>query len=229
METSSTTFRRASQDDLATIIKLLADDPLGAQRESYQLPLPQSYVDAFAAIERDPNNELTVAQLDGSVIGVLQITFIPYLTYQGGWRALIEGVRVASHLRSSGVGRELFNWAIERAKQRGCHLLQLTSDKARPSSVSTATLPTVEKTAPDWAMMVPTMVPPPAALMVAELPTRQNMFPACAPPARMMLRGAPAAPTVSVLAAWKIQTALGLPPASRVRSDPVIKNDVPVP
>lgn len=135
MKTSSITFRRASLEDLATIVKLLADDPLGAQRESYQLPLPQSYVDAFAAIDRDPNNELTVAQLDSFVIGVLQITFIPYLTYQGGWRALIEGVRVASHLRSSGVGRELFNWAIERARQRGCHLVQLTSDKARPDAI----------------------------------------------------------------------------------------------
>ena len=101
--------------------------------------------------------------------------------------------------------------------------------KALPFNVVMAALPAVENVVAADEMMVPTMVPPPAALMVAELPTRQNMFPACAPPARMMLRGAPAAPTVSVFAAWKIQTALGLPPASRVRSDPVIKNDVPVP
>ena len=128
-------FRRALVDDLPAIVKLLADDPLGAQRESYHLQLAHSYLDAFTAIDSDPNNELTVAQLDGSIVGVLQITFIPYLTYQGGWRALIEGVRVASHLRSSGVGHELLNWAIERARQRRCHLVQLTSDKARPDAI----------------------------------------------------------------------------------------------
>ncbi len=114
---------------------LLADDALGALREACAEPLPASYLYAFEAIDRDGNNELVVAERQGRLAGVLQITFIPYLTYQGGWRALIEGVRVAAALRSSGVGREMFEWAIARAKQRGCHLVQLTSDKARPDAI----------------------------------------------------------------------------------------------
>ena len=97
---------------------MLADDPLGAMREAFRTPLPESYCRAFEAIERDPNNELVVAEKRGNVVGVLQITFIPYLTYQGGWRALIEGVRVSSKERSSGIGRQLFEWAIERARQQ---------------------------------------------------------------------------------------------------------------
>ena len=64
-------------------------------------------------------------------VGVMQLTFIPYLTYQGGWRALIEGVRVASEFRSKGIGREMIQWAIGRARERGCHVLQLTTDKER--------------------------------------------------------------------------------------------------
>src|SRR5690349_8386711 len=71
------TFRRAARDDLNDIVRLLADDPLGAKRESYGVPLPDSYLEAFAAIDRDPNNELVVAELGGAVIGVLQLTFIP--------------------------------------------------------------------------------------------------------------------------------------------------------
>lgn len=114
---------------------MLADDPLGATRERFESPLPTRYLQAFEAIDQDPNNELTVAEIRGAVVAVLQITFIPYLTYQGGWRALIEGVRVNSNLRSSGLGRQLFGWAIDRAKQRNCHLLQLTSDKARPDAI----------------------------------------------------------------------------------------------
>ena len=128
-------FRRATQDDVTLIVRMLADDPLGAQREAYAEPLPERYHRAFEAIDRDSNNELVVAEIDGEIAGVLQITFIPYLTYQGGWRALIEGVRVAADWRSRGVGRRLFEWAIARARQRGCHLVQLTSDKARPDAI----------------------------------------------------------------------------------------------
>lgn len=129
-------FRPATPADLPAIVAMLADDPLGARRESCDLPLPGGYADALAAIDRDPNNELVVVDAEERpVIGVLQLTFIPSITYQGGWRALIEGVRVAAGYRSAGVGRQLFRWAIERARERGCHMVQLTSDKARPDAI----------------------------------------------------------------------------------------------
>lgn len=130
----SLAFRRANRADLPDIVRLLADDALGAKRERYETPLPKSYAEAFAAIEADANNELVVAVREGAVIGVLQLTFIPYLTYQGGWRALIEGVRIDARHRSEGLGRIFFDWAIARARERGCHMLQLTTDKARPDA-----------------------------------------------------------------------------------------------
>ena len=130
------TFRQASRDNLPAIVRMLADDPLGAAREVWSLPLPDSYYAAFDAIERDPNNELVVAvAANETVVGVLQMTFIPCLTYCGSWRALIEGVRVAAEVRSSGIGRQMFDWAIRRAKDRGCHMVQLTSDKARADAI----------------------------------------------------------------------------------------------
>jgi GNAT superfamily N-acetyltransferase len=128
-------LRLATRSDVADIVRMLADDPLGAKREAYATPLPGSYYSAFEAISRDPNNELLVAVLGGRLVGVLQLTFIPYLTYRGGWRALIEGVRVDGSVRSSGIGRKLIDWAIERARERHCHLVQLTSDKARPDAI----------------------------------------------------------------------------------------------
>ncbi len=135
MRGAAPVFRRASRDDVPAIVRMLADDALGAKREAFVSPLPESYYVAFEAIDRDPNNELVVAELDGRIIGILQMTFIPYMTYRGSWRALIEGVRVDSAARSSGVGRKLFTWAIDRARQRDCHLVQLTSDKARPDAI----------------------------------------------------------------------------------------------
>ena len=124
-------FRKAKREDVPAIVRLLADDPLGAKRERFETPLPESYLRAFQAIDADPNNELVVACIGDEVVGVLQLTFIPYLTYQGGWRALIEAVRVDAKLRSQGVGKALFEWAIERSRSRRCHLVQLTTDKSR--------------------------------------------------------------------------------------------------
>jgi len=76
-------FRRARPDDVTDIVRMLADDPLGAQRERHETPLSETYMRAFRAIDADTNNELIVACRNDKAIGVLQLTFIPYLTYQG--------------------------------------------------------------------------------------------------------------------------------------------------
>jgi GNAT superfamily N-acetyltransferase len=129
-------IRDARANEIGDIVRLLSDDPLGALREDFSSPLPDAYREAFAEINADSNNELVVASQDDNIVGVLQLTFIPYMTYRGGRRALIEGVRVSAEHRSQGIGRKLFEWAIARARDRGCHLLQLTTDKSRPEALS---------------------------------------------------------------------------------------------
>lgn len=128
-------FRIATVDDLYKIVEMLADDELGRMRERFETPLPDSYVRAFEAIDSDPNNELIVSCLEEEIVGVLQLTFTPYLTHQGSWRATIEGVRTASSVRGEGMGSQLIRWAIERAKERGCHMVQLTTDKKRADAL----------------------------------------------------------------------------------------------
>lgn len=129
------TFRAATRADLLTIARLLAADPLGAERESPKDPLEPEYEAAFAAIDADANNELLVAEHGATIAGVLQITYLPSLTYRGSWRAQIEGVRVSAELRGRGVGRALMGEAIERARRRGCRLVQLTTDNRRPDAI----------------------------------------------------------------------------------------------
>ena len=93
--------------------------------------LPEAYYAAFEAIDADPNNELIVADANGEVIGTLHLMFLPSLSYQGGMRAQVESVRVAKQLRGQGIGADMMKWTIERARQRGCHMMQLTSHKSR--------------------------------------------------------------------------------------------------
>ena len=129
------TFREAKAEDLERIVEMLSDDLLGSKRERFELPLPSSYVKAFKAIDADPNNELVVVNHKGKIVGVLQITFTPYITHQGGWRATVEGVRISSDVRGMGVGSQMIEYAIARAKERGCHLIQLTTDKQREDAL----------------------------------------------------------------------------------------------
>lgn len=128
-------FRIAAEQDLERIVEMLADDVLGSKRERNERPLPDSYLKAFQAINNDPNNELVVACRGDEIIGVQQITFTPYITHQGGWRATIEGVRTSSSERGKGLGTELIRFGIQRAKERGCHLVQLTTDKKREDAL----------------------------------------------------------------------------------------------
>jgi GNAT superfamily N-acetyltransferase len=124
-------FRQAAREDLPEIVRMLADDFLGAQREKYETPLPESYLRAFAEIEADKNNELIVAELDGKIVGTLQITFTPSISFQGGRRATVESVRVDAECRGRGIGRELMKWAIERAREEKCVSMQLTTNIER--------------------------------------------------------------------------------------------------
>ena len=132
---SNVRFRIATELDLERIVEMVADDILGSQRERNERPLPDSYIKAYKAITADPNNELVVACRGDEVIGVQQITFTPYITHQGGWRATIEGVRTSSSERGNGLGTELIRYGIQRAKDRGCHLVQLTTDKKREDAL----------------------------------------------------------------------------------------------
>lgn len=128
-------FRIARAEDLPALVDMLADDALGQQREAPARPLSPRYQEAFDAIAADANNALIVCVQQDQPIGMLQLTFIPYLTYVGGWRALVEGVRVAATHRGQGIGRRLVEHAIEQARERGCVLVQLTTDKTRPDAL----------------------------------------------------------------------------------------------
>ncbi|MFI5912563.1 GNAT family N-acetyltransferase [Dactylosporangium sp. NPDC051541] len=122
-------FREAVRADLAAIVALLVDDELGRGRERGEVDA--AYERAFADIEADPRNFVIVAEEQGVVVGCLQVTYIPGLGRHGMERALVESVRVARERRGGGVGAELMRWTIERARARGCGLVQLTTDKSR--------------------------------------------------------------------------------------------------
>ncbi|MFF3689358.1 GNAT family N-acetyltransferase [Streptomyces sp. NPDC002187] len=122
-------IRSAVREDIPAIVALLADDPLGAQRESPDDLAP--YNAAFERLADDPNQYQTVAVRGDRVVGVLQLTIIPGLSRRGATRSIIEGVRVHADERGSGLGTQLVEWAVAESRRQGCKLVQLTSDLSR--------------------------------------------------------------------------------------------------
>jgi len=124
-------FRIARRDDVPVIVRLLADDDLGSQREKYISPLPDEYYTAFEHVHNDPNHELIVTETNGEVLGTLHLIFLPSLSYLGGLGAQIESVRVDRKYQNKGVGSQMVRWAMQRAKDRGAHIVQLTTHTSR--------------------------------------------------------------------------------------------------
>ncbi|MEV5382912.1 GNAT family N-acetyltransferase [Streptomyces sp. NPDC052721] len=122
-------IRAATAGDLPAIVAMLADDPLGAQRESPGDLTP--YRNALERLTADPNQHVVVAVREGRVIGTLQLTIIPGLSHKGATRALIEAVRIHADERGSGLGSRLIEWAIDTSRRLDCQMVQLTSDKSR--------------------------------------------------------------------------------------------------
>ncbi|MFI5931070.1 GNAT family N-acetyltransferase [Actinoplanes sp. NPDC051494] len=123
------TFRIATRADLPAVLTLLADDDIGRTRETEASDA--RYWAAFEAIDADPRNELIVAEAGGEVVGTCQLTFTPSLSRGGSERMTIEAVRIHSGLRGRGLGGDLIRWVLERGRERGCGLAQLTTDKRR--------------------------------------------------------------------------------------------------
>lgn len=125
------TLRAAERDDVPVLVRLLADDVLGKDREKASESVDEGYWRAFSTIDEDERQLLIVAETEGIVVGTMQLTFIQYLTFLGGERAQIEAVRVAHAYRGLGIGRRMLEWAIDLARSRGCHLVQLTTNRRR--------------------------------------------------------------------------------------------------
>ena len=124
-------FRPSVESDLPAIVEMLADDELGHEREDPTIPLNPKYLESFAAIDRDPNQALVMVEDNGAPVGCLQLTFVPGLSRLGMWRGQIESVRIAAGNRGRGLGRRMIEWAIAECRERGCGLVQLTTDKNR--------------------------------------------------------------------------------------------------
>ncbi len=126
---SELSFRAATEDDLEAIVAMLADDHLGTQRESPDDLTP--YREALAVISADDRLMQVVVEQAGVIVGTMQLSITPGLSRKGMSRMQIEGVRVSSASRSGGIGKHMIQWAIDYARDRGCGLVELTTDKSR--------------------------------------------------------------------------------------------------
>lgn len=126
-------YRPATPADLPFIVAQIVDDSVIATGDDPSARDP-GYAAALAAIDADPNQEMWIVECDGAPVGCFQLTYIPGLMRRGMWRGLIEVVHVDARFRNRGIGSAMMRWAIERCRQRGCGVVQLTSNKKRPDA-----------------------------------------------------------------------------------------------
>ncbi len=124
-------MREAREADLPGIVQMLSEDQMASHREAPELPLDPAYLEAFRVLDAAPDQMLAVAEIDGRLVGTMQISFLPGLAMRGAWRGQIEAVRIDSSVRGQGLGSRMIEWAVERCRERGCLLVQLTSNLAR--------------------------------------------------------------------------------------------------
>ncbi len=124
------TFRDAVEADLPAVVRLLADDRFGDERERNETPLPDSYARGFRAMLAQ-GGRLILAEQDGAVVGCLQFNVIHSVSHQGQSRAQVEGVRVDSARRGGGIGTALMRHAMAEARATGCGVMQLTTNRDR--------------------------------------------------------------------------------------------------
>ena len=127
--------RKMQKADLGVVVSLLADDELGRSREDKGEVVHADYLRAFEHIDSDINQYAAIFEINGETIGCLQITFIPGLSRRGSLRGQIEGVRVSRNFRRKGYGAKMIAWAITKCRDRGCRMVQLTSDKKRKNAI----------------------------------------------------------------------------------------------
>ena len=124
-------YRDAERADLKTILQLSFDG--AAAPGLVQTPEPDNpqTLAAFDAIQSDPNHRIIVAEHDGEIVGTVQISFLPGLANNGAWRGQLENVHIRGDQRGKGLGGEMIEWAVERCREKGCAVVQLTSNKLR--------------------------------------------------------------------------------------------------
>lgn len=127
-------IRTAQRSDLPEIVRLLAEDEISGGRECYETPLPSQYYSAFDAIASSDWNDIIVAEIDGAVVGTLQLMILPHLTSQGGKRAQVEAVFVDKRQQGKGIGKQLFEWVFATTRAAGCVTVQLTTNTKRPEA-----------------------------------------------------------------------------------------------
>ena len=131
---SELTCRDATAADLPAIIAMLAEEKIGGRKDDASEPLDPVYLAAFDVIDRDPHQRLIVAELDGAIVGTMQLSWLPGLINRGAVRGQIEAVRIAADKRSLGLGAAMIGWAVERFRESGCFMAQLTSNNDRAAA-----------------------------------------------------------------------------------------------
>ncbi|HEY68525.1 MAG TPA: GNAT family N-acetyltransferase [Thermoflexia bacterium] len=119
VEMPGVVIREARAEDEARVLELLPLIPANANMSPAEIQAAaQRFRESLAM-------DVLVAEVDGKVVGLLVLSFVPALS---GLRALIDDLAVDPVYRRQGIGAALVEAAVQRADRRGAtHLLVDTS------------------------------------------------------------------------------------------------------
>lgn len=85
----------------------------------------------FRRLQSYPDYKLFIAAAGGEILGVFAMIIMDNLGHRGAPSALVEDVVVRQEWRQRGIGREMMRFAMNRAREKGCYKLVLSSNKNR--------------------------------------------------------------------------------------------------
>lgn len=130
-----TTIRLATEKDIPRIVELYNELTIATTRAEQVLnPTAEDYRRVFREICADPRHELFIAEDGGKVVGTVILIIVLNLSHSATPWALVENLVVTGAHRRRGTGKMLLEHVIARAREKGCHRIELCSDKRRENA-----------------------------------------------------------------------------------------------
>jgi GNAT superfamily N-acetyltransferase len=120
-------IRPAHSADLPGVLALYAQPALDNGRA---LSI-QAAATIFARFARYPDYTLYVAEIDRQIVGAFALLIMDNLGHLGTSSAVVEDVAVDPALHSHGIGQAMMAFAMDRAREKRCYKLALSSNAKR--------------------------------------------------------------------------------------------------
>ncbi|MCB0324759.1 MAG: GNAT family N-acetyltransferase [Bdellovibrionales bacterium] len=124
------TVREAVAADVPAIMELIAQQDMSPDNRLSESEAKR----LFEEITNTGCHKLYVAFVDSRLVGTFALVVVQSLTHNGGKSAVVEDVVVRSDVQGHGIGRQMMDYAAEKARAVGAQKVVLSSGQARENA-----------------------------------------------------------------------------------------------